>query len=198
METRARHDRRPDRALRASPSAAWCAPSSTRAQIHHRSRKSWTGSKNAKWACRWNRSTIPNKVQRAAVVMKEYLAERGRQFATVEPELRQVPPSSLEIVFNVDEGPKVKVGKITFDRQQAFSQRDVIRADEEHSRLSAFRTPSCSRISSPRLTIRPNSKKTRSASATPTNRQGLFHGAGCSTTTVNIVDAGGGTASACR
>ena len=48
----------------------------------------------------------PNKVQHAAVVLKEYLAERGRQFATVEPEIRQVPPSSLEVTFNVNEGPK--------------------------------------------------------------------------------------------
>ena len=39
----------------------------------------------------------PNRVQRAKNVLQEYLAERGRQFATVEPELRQVPPSSLEI-----------------------------------------------------------------------------------------------------
>ena len=39
----------------------------------------------------------PNKVQRARNVLQEYLAERGRQFATVEPELRQVPPSSLEV-----------------------------------------------------------------------------------------------------
>ena len=70
----------------------------------------------------------PNKVQHAAVVIKEYLAERGRQFATVEPEVRQVPPSSLEIVFNVNEGPKIKVGKITIVGNQAFSQREVIRA----------------------------------------------------------------------
>ena len=70
----------------------------------------------------------PNKVQRAAVVIKEYLAERGRQFATVEPDVRQIPPSSLEIVFKVNEGPKVKVGKITIEGNEAFSQRDVIRA----------------------------------------------------------------------
>jgi outer membrane protein insertion porin family len=70
----------------------------------------------------------PNKVQHAAVVIKEYLAERGRQFATVEPEVRQVPPSSLEIVFNVNEGPKIKVGKITVENNHAFTQREVIRA----------------------------------------------------------------------
>jgi outer membrane protein insertion porin family len=70
----------------------------------------------------------PNKVQRAAVVIKEYLAERGRQFATVEPEVRQIPPSSLEIVFNVDEGPKVKVGEIEILGNQALTQREVVRA----------------------------------------------------------------------
>ena len=70
----------------------------------------------------------PNKVQHAAVVIREYLAERGRQFAIVLPEVRQVPPSSLEIVFKITEGPKIKVGKITVVGNQAFSQRDVIRA----------------------------------------------------------------------
>ena len=41
----------------------------------------------------------PNKVQRATVVLQEYLAERGRQFANVDPEIHQVPPASLEVVF---------------------------------------------------------------------------------------------------
>ncbi len=70
----------------------------------------------------------PNKVQRAAVVIKEYLSERGRQFATVDPEVRQIPPSSLEIVFKVDEGPKVKVGEIEILGNQALTQREVVRA----------------------------------------------------------------------
>src|SRR5437879_6201345 len=70
----------------------------------------------------------PNKVQRAAVVLKEYLAERGRQFATVDPEIRQIPPSSLEVTFNVNEGPKVKVGTIDIQGNKAFSDLVVIRA----------------------------------------------------------------------
>ncbi|MFN7992564.1 MAG: outer membrane protein assembly factor BamA [Bryobacteraceae bacterium] len=70
----------------------------------------------------------PNKVQRAAVVLKEFLAERGRQFATVEPDIHQIPPASLEIVFNVKEGPKVKVGKIDIQGNTAFTDRQVIRS----------------------------------------------------------------------
>jgi outer membrane protein insertion porin family len=70
----------------------------------------------------------PNKVQRAAVALKEFLSERGRQFATVDPEIRQIPPSSLEVTFNVNEGPKVKVGTIDIQGNQAFSDLIVIRA----------------------------------------------------------------------
>jgi outer membrane protein insertion porin family len=70
----------------------------------------------------------PNRVQRAAVVLKEYLSERGRQFATVEPDVRQIPPSSLEVTFRVKEGPKVKVGKIEIDGNKAFNDRQIIRA----------------------------------------------------------------------
>jgi outer membrane protein insertion porin family len=70
----------------------------------------------------------PNKVQRAAVVLKEFLSERGRQFATVDPEIRQIPPSSLEVTFNVNEGPKVKVGIIDIQGNDVFSDRVVIRA----------------------------------------------------------------------
>jgi outer membrane protein insertion porin family len=46
----------------------------------------------------------------------------------VTPELRRIPPSSLEVIFNVEEGPKVKVGTITIVGHQALSQREVIRA----------------------------------------------------------------------
>jgi len=70
----------------------------------------------------------PNVVNHAAVVLKELLAEHGHQFATVTPELRRIPPSSLEVIFAVVEGPKIKVGKITILGNEAFSRRDVVRA----------------------------------------------------------------------
>jgi outer membrane protein insertion porin family len=70
----------------------------------------------------------PNKLQRATVVLKEFLAERGRQFAEVTPVVRPLPPSSLEVIFRVNEGPKVKVGRIDIQGNQVFSTRRVIRA----------------------------------------------------------------------
>lgn len=70
----------------------------------------------------------PAKIQRAVNVLKEYLAERGRQFAVVTPEVRQIPPSSIEVTFKIQEGTKVKVGKISILGNQAFGERAVIRA----------------------------------------------------------------------
>jgi outer membrane protein insertion porin family len=70
----------------------------------------------------------PNKVQRAAIVLKDFLAERGRQYATVEPQIEQIPPSSLKVSFMVNEGPKVKVGKIDIQGNVARNDKWVINA----------------------------------------------------------------------
>ncbi|MGB7075196.1 MAG: outer membrane protein assembly factor BamA, partial [Candidatus Sulfotelmatobacter sp.] len=56
----------------------------------------------------------PTKVKKAEVTIKGLLAEHGRQFSTVRTEIRQIPPAAIGITFVVKEGPKVKVGKITF------------------------------------------------------------------------------------
>ncbi len=68
------------------------------------------------------------KVQRATNVLKEFLSERGRQFATVTPEIRQIPPSSIEVTFRIKEGTKVKVGTIDIVGNKAFGDRAVRRA----------------------------------------------------------------------
>jgi outer membrane protein insertion porin family len=70
----------------------------------------------------------PNKVQRAAVVLKEFLSERGHQYASVDPQIEQIPPSSLKVSFVVNEGPKVKVGTITIEGNKAKSSKWVINA----------------------------------------------------------------------
>jgi outer membrane protein insertion porin family len=69
-----------------------------------------------------------SKVQKARNALLELLSERGKQYATVTPELHPVPPSSLNIIFKVDEGPTVKVGKINIQGNTVFNDRQVIRA----------------------------------------------------------------------
>ena len=56
----------------------------------------------------------PTKVKKAEVTIKELLSEHGRQFAVVRTEIRPIPPAAVGVTFVVKEGPKVKVGKITF------------------------------------------------------------------------------------
>ena len=70
----------------------------------------------------------PDKVQRAVVALKEFLSERGHQYATVEPRIEQIPPSSLKITFAVNEGPKVKVGNIEIEGNKAETSHWVIEA----------------------------------------------------------------------
>jgi outer membrane protein insertion porin family len=70
----------------------------------------------------------PNKVQRAKNVLLDLLAEHGHLSATVDPQIRRVPPSSLEITFKINEGPKVKVGEIDITGNTVFSDKEVIRA----------------------------------------------------------------------
>ncbi len=56
----------------------------------------------------------PSKIKRAETVIKELLAEHGHQFATIKTDVKTMPPASVQITFNVKEGPVVKVGKIKF------------------------------------------------------------------------------------
>ena len=70
----------------------------------------------------------PNKIQRAKNVLQEYEAERGHQYAKVVDEIHRVPPSSLEVIFRIEEGPKVKVGNIEIVGNKVFTDKVLIRA----------------------------------------------------------------------
>ncbi len=69
----------------------------------------------------------PGRVQAAKNILQEYEAERGHQYATVTPQIRQVPPGGVDITFAIDEGPKVKVGTIDIEGNNVFSDKQIIR-----------------------------------------------------------------------
>jgi len=76
----------------------------------------------------------PTRIKRAEVVLRELLAERGRQFATISPTYERIPATNaVKLIFEIDEGPKVKVGTINITGNQHFSKRRIIRS-MRHSR----------------------------------------------------------------
>ena len=70
----------------------------------------------------------PTKVKKAEVVIRELLASRGRQYASVRSEIHPIPPSAVGITFVVKEGPKVKVGKIHFEGNKHIGKRTLTHA----------------------------------------------------------------------
>ncbi len=67
----------------------------------------------------------PTKLARGVDVIRALLAEHGHQFATVKPDIRTIPPSSVSINFIVKEGPTVKVGNISFTGNRAVTSREL-------------------------------------------------------------------------
>ena len=63
----------------------------------------------------------PAKILRATTVLKEILSEHGHQFAVVKLDIKDIPPASVQVNFNIKEGPTVKVGNIKFVGNQHLS-----------------------------------------------------------------------------
>jgi outer membrane protein insertion porin family len=61
------------------------------------------------------------KILHATTVLKELLSEHGHQFAIVKLDIKDIPPASVQVNFNIKEGPTVKVGNIKFTGNQHLS-----------------------------------------------------------------------------
>ena len=73
----------------------------------------------------------PTKIKRAETVLKDILSEHGHQFATIKTEVKTIPPASVQVNFNIKEGPTVKVGQIKFTGNQHMSSAAAAPLDEE-------------------------------------------------------------------
>jgi outer membrane protein insertion porin family len=67
----------------------------------------------------------PARIAHAVTVLKEMEAEHGHQFAIVKTEVKDIPPAAVQLIFQIKEGPTVKVGKITFSGNAHVSSRDL-------------------------------------------------------------------------
>ncbi len=75
----------------------------------------------------------PARIARAEVVLKGLLAEHGHQFATVNYEIKTIPPARVNLTFIVKEGPTVKVGRVDFEGNRSIPSR-VLRASMKNTR----------------------------------------------------------------
>src|SRR5437867_7423433 len=65
------------------------------------------------------------KAQRASLLIKSLLAEKGHQDAKVEVSTEIVPVNDVIVTFNIEEGPKVRVQKIEFEGNKVFTQGKI-------------------------------------------------------------------------
>jgi len=70
----------------------------------------------------------PTRIKRAETVLKDILSEHGHQFATIKTEVKTIPPASVQVNFNIKEGPTVKVGEIHFTGNQHLGSLQLRRA----------------------------------------------------------------------
>jgi outer membrane protein insertion porin family len=63
----------------------------------------------------------PARIKRAETVLKDILSEHGHQFAIIKTEVKTIPPASVQVNFNIKEGPTVKVGEIKFTGNEHLS-----------------------------------------------------------------------------
>jgi len=65
----------------------------------------------------------PGSIRRVEGIVREMLAEKGYQFATVRHEIKPTGggPKTVNLVFQIEEGPKVKIREVDFVGNKAFS-----------------------------------------------------------------------------
>jgi len=77
----------------------------------------------------------PAKARKVESIIKEMLAAKGRPFATVKHEAKNVGASGQQLSFVIDEGAKAKVKQIVFDGNDVFTD------DKLHNRMKKIKEP---------------------------------------------------------
>ena len=140
---RSRPAERKDPRLLRDRSGPSSAASSTRETNRSPSRTFWTRSRTRRSGSPSKASSIPRKSSAPKWCSRSLLAAHGRQFATVKPTYERIAATNaVKLVFNIDEGPKVKVGTITIVGNKAFSSRRKSSARCATTGPMAFRSAS--------------------------------------------------------
>ena len=143
--------RRPAGRGRGRPAAArWCASRSrsgsasrswtTGAARSSPPARSRTRSRSADAQVKIDTFYDPAKARKVEAIIKEMLAQKGRPFATVKHEAKNIGGSGQQLSFVIDDGPKAKVHEIVFDGNHGLPGRDARGQDEEDQEARLLRT----------------------------------------------------------
>src|SRR5499433_2153450 len=70
----------------------------------------------------------PTKIRKAETIIKMMLAEKGHQDATIEATTEDIPPNSIAVTFKVDEGPRIRIQKISIEGNKVFTAGEIKKA----------------------------------------------------------------------
>lgn len=80
----------------------------------------------------------PHKIQRIEGTIKELLFEKGLTTGTVTVEENKKGSNEMEIVFDINEGPKVKVGEIYFTGQTELGKARLMSGIKENKKHNLY------------------------------------------------------------
>ena len=84
----------------------------------------------------------PAKLPKARQALRDLLDQNGRPLGRVETETEEITSSSLALTFRIDEGPKVRIGKIDFEGNTVLSSgqlRSTLELNKERSLMVIFK-----------------------------------------------------------
>jgi outer membrane protein insertion porin family len=84
----------------------------------------------------------PSKIRMAERALLELMEQNGRPLGVVRSEIEEVPPSSVRVKFVLNEGAKVRIGRIRFTGNKIFSDgqlQDALKLTKERGMISLFK-----------------------------------------------------------
>jgi outer membrane protein insertion porin family len=84
----------------------------------------------------------PSKIRAAERSLKNLMIQNGKPLGSVHTEIEKIPPSSVRVRFVMDEGAKVRIGKIRFVGNKLFSEatlKDALKMNKEHNIYTMFK-----------------------------------------------------------
>lgn len=82
------------------------------------------------------------KLPQARRVIEELLKQNGRPLGSVSAEVEELSQAAVRITFKIEEGPKVRIGDISFEGNSVFSEgklRDALKLTKERGLIPIFK-----------------------------------------------------------